>query len=71
MIALLTTLSLAWELGVWERPQSNWIAEARGMMPDAAVEQFALEEKLITLASEKEAEKVTEVKGDEGHRPGC
>ena len=43
MIALLTTLSLAWEPKIAEMPEAD------------RLEQFALEEKLITLASEKEA----------------
>ena len=49
MIALLTTLTVAWEPKVAEMPEAD------------RLEQFALEEKLITLASEKEAEKVPEV----------
>ena len=49
MIALLTTLSLAWEPKIAEMPEAE------------RLEQFALEEKLITLASEREAEKVPEV----------
>ena len=49
MIALLTTLTVAWEPKIAEMPEAD------------RLEQFALEEKLITLASEKEAEKVPEV----------